>query len=50
MELKNYYEEHEDESIYPDIAADTLGLDLKITMHAVEELIKAGKLDETKFL
>jgi len=50
LELKNYYDEHEGESIYPDIAADTLGLDLKITMQAVEELIKAEKLEETKFV
>ncbi len=46
--IQNYYDEHEGESIYPDIAADTLGLDLKITMQVVEELIKAGKMEETK--
>jgi hypothetical protein len=49
-EIQRYYEEHKGESIYPDIAADTLGLDLKITMQAVEELIKAGKLEQTKFV
>jgi hypothetical protein len=46
--IQRYYDEHEGESIYPDNAADKLGLDLKITMQAVEELIKAGKLEEPK--
>ena len=50
VEIPRYYDGHEGESIYPDIAADTLGLDLKITMQAVEELIKVGKREETKFV
>ena len=49
-ELQRYYEGHKGESFYPDNAADQLGLDLKITMQAVEELIKTGKLEETKFV
>jgi predicted transcriptional regulator len=36
------------ESIYPDDVADELGFDLKITMQAVKELIKEGKLKEEK--
>ena len=44
--LLEYYKEHEGESIYPDEAAHELGLDLKVAMEAVEELIKEGKLEE----
>ena len=43
-----YYKKHEGESIYPDDVADELGLDLKIVMQAVEELINEGKLEEVK--
>ncbi|MBN1762269.1 MAG: hypothetical protein JW878_04220 [Methanomicrobia archaeon] len=43
-----YYKEHEGESIYPDDVADELGLDLKITMQAVKELMKEGSLKEEK--
>jgi len=44
--LLEYYKKHEGESIYPDEAADELGLDLKVAMEAAEELIKEGKLEE----
>jgi len=44
--LLEYYKKHEGESIYPDEAADELGLDLKVAMEAVEELVKEGKLEE----
>jgi hypothetical protein len=46
--ILEYYKEHEGESIYPDDVADELGFDLKITMQAVKELIKEGKLKEEK--
>jgi len=46
--ILGYYEEHKDESIYPDDVADALGLDLKITMQAAEELKKEGKLKEAR--
>lgn len=35
-----YYKTHENEVIYPDEVTDELGLDLKVTMKAVEELLK----------
>ena len=44
--LLEYYKKHEGKSIYPDEAADELGLDLKIAMEAVEELVEEGKLEE----
>jgi len=44
--LLEYYKEHEGESIYPDEAAYELGLDLKVAIEAVEELIEEGKLEE----
>jgi len=44
--LLEYYKKHKDKSIYPDEAAHELGLDLKVAMEAVEELIKEGKLEE----
>jgi DNA-binding MarR family transcriptional regulator len=46
--ILEYYKEHEGESIYPDDVADELGLDLKITMQAVKELMKEGSLKEEK--
>ncbi|MDI6886772.1 MAG: hypothetical protein QMD22_10645, partial [archaeon] len=46
--ILKYYEEHRGESIFPDDVADELGLDLKITMRIVEELIKEGKLKEAE--
>lgn len=39
------YKTHENEAVYPDEIADELGLDLKITMRAVEELLKEDKLE-----
>ncbi|MHC1599323.1 MAG: hypothetical protein ACXQS5_00655 [Candidatus Methanospirareceae archaeon] len=47
-EILEYYEKHKDEVIYPDDIADELGLDLKITVKAVEELTEEGKLEEVK--
>jgi len=44
--LLEFYKKHEGESIYPDEAVDELGLDLKVAMEAVEELIEEGKLEE----
>ncbi|HNX40629.1 MAG TPA: hypothetical protein PKK11_08590 [Methanothrix sp.] len=44
--LFEYYQRHRDESIYPDDAACELGLDLKMTMQAVKELIHEGKIEE----
>lgn len=46
--ILEYYKKHEGESIYPDDVADELGLDLKVAMQAVEELINEGKLEEVK--
>ncbi len=46
--ILEYYKKHEGESVYPDDVADELGLDLKIVMQAVEELINEGKLEEVK--
>jgi len=47
-EILEYYEKHKDEEIYPDDVADELGLDLKITVKAVEELTEEGKLEGVK--
>ena len=44
--LLEYYKKHKSKSIYPDEVAHELGLDLKVAMEAVEELIKEGKLEE----
>ena len=44
--LLEYYKKHEGTSIYPDEAAHELGLDLKVAMEAVEELVEEGKLEE----
>ena len=44
--LLEYYKKHEGESIYPDEVAYELGLDLKVAMEAVEELVEEGKLEE----
>jgi len=46
--ILEYYKnkKHEDECIYPDDVADEPGLDLKVAMQAVEELIEEGKLEE----
>ena len=46
--ILEYYKKHEGESIYSDDVADELGLDLKIVMQAVEELINEGKREEVK--
>ena len=44
--ILEYYKKHEGESIYPDDVADEPGLDLKVAMQAVEEVIEEGKLEE----
>ena len=43
--IYEYYKAHENEAVYPDEIADELELDLKITMEAVEELLKEDKLE-----
>lgn len=43
--IHEYYKTHEKESVYPDEVADELDLDLKVTMRAVEELLKENKLE-----
>lgn len=44
--LIEFYQRHRGESIYPDDAACELGLDLKVTMQAVKELIREGRIEE----
>jgi hypothetical protein len=44
--LIEFYQRHRGESIYPDDVACELGLDLKVTMQAVRELIKEGRIEE----
>ncbi len=46
--IYDYYKTHKTEMIYPDEVADELGLDLKVTMKAVEELFEEGKLEEAE--
>lgn len=43
--IHGYYKAHDNEAVYPDEIADELGLDLKVTMRAVEELLKENKLE-----
>jgi hypothetical protein len=43
--IMKYMDTHD--IIYPDDIADELGLDLKITIEAVNELIKEGKVKES---
>ncbi|MHC1687492.1 MAG: hypothetical protein AB9879_07255 [Methanothrix sp.] len=44
--LVEFYQRHRGESIYPDDVACELGLDLKVTMQAVKELIQEGRIEE----
>ena len=44
--LIEFYQRHRGESIYPDEVACELGLDLKVTMQAVRELIREGRIEE----
>jgi hypothetical protein len=44
--LIKFYQRHRGESIYPDDVACELGLDLKVTMQAVKELIREGRIEE----
>ncbi len=46
-EILEYCDKHK-EIFYPDDVADELGLDLKTTVEATEELMKEGKLEEVK--
>ncbi len=43
--IYEYYKTHENEAVYPDEVADELGLDLKVTIEAVEELLKEDRLE-----
>ena len=47
-EILEYCDKHKGEIFYPDDVADELGLDLKTTVEATEELMKEGKLEEVK--
>lgn len=44
--IVEYYLAHRGEAIYPDDAANELGLDLRATMKAVKELIREGRIEE----
>lgn len=44
--LIEFYQRHKGESIYPDDVACELGLDLRVTMQAVKELIREGRIEE----
>jgi predicted Rossmann fold nucleotide-binding protein DprA/Smf involved in DNA uptake len=44
--LIEFYQTHRGESIYPDDVACELGLDLRITMQAVKELLHEGRIEE----
>ena len=44
--LMDFYQSHRGEAIYPDDIACELGLDLKIAMQAIKELIYEGRLEE----
>jgi len=45
-EILEYCDKHKGEIFYPDDVADELGLDLKNTVEATEELMKEGKVEE----
>ncbi len=47
-EILDYCDKHKGGIFYPDDVADELGLDLKTTVEATEELMKEGKLEEVK--
>lgn len=44
--VMGYYLAHRGEAIYPDDVANELGLDLKVTMNAVKDLIGEGRIEE----
>ena len=44
--ILEYCDKHKGEIFYPDDVADELGLDLKTTVEATEELMKEGKVEE----
>lgn len=43
--IYEYYKTHENEAAYPDEIADELRLDLKVTIKAVDELLKEDKFE-----
>ncbi|MGD2247038.1 MAG: hypothetical protein PVF58_01430 [Candidatus Methanofastidiosia archaeon] len=43
--ILEFYESHDTQSIYPSEVADELGLDLKTTAKAIDELLKEEKLE-----
>lgn len=47
-EILEYCDKHKGGIFYPDDVADELGLDLKTTVEATEELMKEGTLDEVE--
>ena len=47
-EILEYCDKHKGEIFYPDDVADELGLDLKTTVEATEELMKEEKLEEVE--
>jgi hypothetical protein len=44
--ILKFYQEHKGMPIYPDDVAYELGLDLRLTMQTVTDLIKEGKVEE----
>ena len=46
--ILEYCDKHKGEIFYPDDVADELGLDLKTTVEATEELMKEEKLEEVE--
>ncbi len=47
-DILGYCDKHKGEILYPDDVADELGLDLKTTVEATEELMKSGEIGEVK--
>ena len=47
-DILGYCDEHKGQILYPDDVADELGLDLKTTVEATEELMKSGEIGEVK--
>jgi hypothetical protein len=43
--IQKYYLDHAGDYIYPDEVADELGLDLKVAIRAVNELLSEGSLE-----
>lgn len=47
-EILEYCNKHKGAILYPDDVADELGLDLKTTVEATEELMKSGEIEGVK--